>query len=125
MIMPSGSPVNGTSVMDDLTSLSRQLVEDRNEEQYQRESDRELRPLDDERPRTHMFEEMHRRIAAASEVASGVPGERSGPATSAGEIWGVSSSGRLPALGEVVGLPRSGASSSVDYIGLKLALAIV
>ena len=31
--MPSGSPVDGTSVIDDLTSLLRQLAEDRKEEQ--------------------------------------------------------------------------------------------
>ena len=50
-----------------------------------------------------------------SEVASGVAGERVGTATSSvGEVRGVSSSGSLPALGEAIGLPRSGASSSVD-----------
>ena len=57
---------------------------------------------------------MDRRTAAASEVASGVTGERVGTATRAGEVRGVSSSGSLPALGEAVGLPRSVASSSVD-----------
>ena len=36
--MPSGSPVDGTSVIDDLTSLLRQLAEDRKEEQDRRES---------------------------------------------------------------------------------------
>ena len=64
--MPSGPPVNGTSVMDDLTSLLRQLVEDRKEEQDRRESDRELRRQDYERLRTQVFEEMDRRIAAAT-----------------------------------------------------------
>ena len=111
--MPSGSPVDGTSEMDDLTSLLRQLAEDRKEEQDRRESDQELRRQDDERLRTQIFE-MDRRTAAASEVASGVTGERVGTATSAGEVRGVSYSGCLPALGEAVGLPRSGASSSVD-----------
>ena len=61
-----------------------------------------------------IFEEMDRRTAAASEVASGVTGERVGTATRAGEVRGVSSSGSLPALGEAVGLPRRGVSSSVD-----------
>ena len=70
--------------MDDLTSLLRQLAEDRKGEQDRRESDRELR-RQDERLRTQMFEEMDRRTAAASEVASGVTGERVGTATSAGE----------------------------------------
>ena len=106
--------MDGTSVMDDLTSLLRQLAEDRKEEQDRRESDRELRRQDDERLRTQIFVEMDRRTAADSEVASGVTGERVGTATSAGEVRGVSSSGSLLALGEAVGLPRSGASSSVD-----------
>ena len=57
---------------------------------------------------------MDRRTAAASEVASGVTGERVGTAASAEVLRGVGSSGSLPALGEAVGLPRSGASSSVD-----------
>ena len=57
---------------------------------------------------------MDRRTAAASEVASGVTGERVGTATSAGEVRGVNSSGSLPALREAVGLTRRGASSSVD-----------
>ena len=70
--------------MDDLTSLLRQLAEDRKGEQDRRESDRELR-RQDERLRTQIFEEMDRRTAAASEVASGVTGERVGTATSAGE----------------------------------------
>ena len=56
---------------------------------------------------------MDRRDAALREVAAGT-GERVGTATSAGEVRGVSYSGCLPALGEAVGLPRSGASSSVD-----------
>ena len=112
--MSSGSPVDGTSVMDDLTSLLRQLAEDRKEEQDRRESDRELRRQDDERLRTQIFVEMDRRTAADIEVASGVTGERVGTATSAGEVRGVSSSGSLPALGEAVDLPRSGASSSID-----------
>ena len=75
LIMPSGPPVNGTSVMDDLTSLLR-LLEDKTEEQEGRESDRELRRQDDERLRTQIFEEMERRTASAGEVASGVAGER-------------------------------------------------
>ena len=58
--------MDGTSVMDDLTSLLRQLVEDRKEEQDRRESDRELRRQDYERLRTQVFEEMDRRIAAAT-----------------------------------------------------------
>ena len=99
--------------MDDLTSLLRQLA-DRKEQQDRRESDRELRREDDERLSTQIFEEMDRRTAVASEVTSGVTGERVGTATSAGEERGVSSSGSLPALGEAVGLPRSVASSSVD-----------
>ena len=84
--MPSGSPVDGTSVIDDLTSLLRQLAEDRKEEQDRRESDREQRRVDDKRLKTQIFEEMDRRSAAASEVASGVTGERIGTATSAGEV---------------------------------------
>ena len=106
--------MDGTSVMDDLTSLLRQLAEDRKDEQDRRESDRELRCQDNERLRTQIFEEMDRRTATASEVASGVTGERVGTATSAGEVRGVSSSRSLPALGEAVPLLRSGASSSVD-----------
>ena len=112
--MSSGSPVDGTSVMDDLTSLLRQLAEGRKEEQDRRESDRDLRRQDDERLRTQILGEMNRRTPAASEVASGVTGERVGTATSAVEVRGVSSSGSLSALGEAVGLPRSGVSSSVD-----------
>ena len=73
--MTSGSPVDGTYVMDDLTSLLRQLAEDRKGEQDRRESDRELR-RQDERLRTQIFEEMERRTASAGEVASGVAGER-------------------------------------------------
>ena len=57
---------------------------------------------------------MGRRYAALCEVPSGFTAKRVGTATSAGEARGVSSSGSLPALREVVGLPRSGASSSVD-----------
>ena len=57
---------------------------------------------------------MDRRDAAGLEVASGVTGERVGTATSAGEARGVRPSGTLPALGEAAGLPRSGASNSVD-----------
>ena len=112
--MPSGPQVDGTSVMDDLTSLWRQVAEDRKEEQNRRESDRELRRQDDEQFRTQLFKEMDHRNVAASEVASGVTGERVGTATSVGEVRGVSSSGSLPALGEAVDLPRSGASSSID-----------
>ena len=112
--MPSGSPVDGTSVMDDPDRSMRQMAEDRKEEQDRRESDRELRRQDDEQLRTQTFEEMNRRSAAASEVASGDTGVRVGTATSAGEVSGVSSSGRLPTLGEAAGLPRNGASSSVD-----------
>ena len=99
--------------MDDLTSLLRQLAEDSKEEQDQRESNRELRRQDDERLRTQIFE-MDRRTAAASEVASGVTGERVGTAASAGEVRGDGSSVSLLALGEAEGLTRSGASSSVD-----------
>ena len=94
--------------------MLRQLAEDRREEQDRRESNRERRRQDDERLRTQIVEEMDRRTAAATEVASDVTGERVGTATSAGEVRGVSSSGSLLALGEAVGLPRSGASSSVD-----------
>ena len=96
--MPSGSPVDGTSAMDDLTSLLRQLAEDRKEQQDRRESDRELRREDDERLSTQIFEEMDRRTAAASEVASGVTGERVGTATSAGEVRGDGSSVSLLCL---------------------------
>ena len=78
--------MDGTSLMDDLTSLLRQLAEDRKEEQDRCESDRERRHQDDERLRTQIFEEMDRRTAAASEVASGVTGELVGTATSAGEV---------------------------------------
>ena len=84
--------------MDYLTSLLRQLAEDRKEEQDRRESDRELRRQDDERLRTQIFEEMYRRTSAASEVASGVTGEQVGTATSAGEVRGVSSSGSYQLL---------------------------
>ena len=105
--------MDGTSVMDDLTSLLRQLAEDRKDEQDRRESDRELRCQDNERLGTQIFE-MDRRTATASEVASGVTGERVGTATSAGEVRGVSSSRSLPALGEAAHLLRSSASSSVD-----------
>ena len=51
--------------MDDLTSLLRQLAEDRKEQQDRRESDRELRREDDERLSTQIFEEMDRRTAVA------------------------------------------------------------
>ena len=57
---------------------------------------------------------MGRRDAAVREFACCVTGERVGTATGAGEVRGVRSIGSLPALGEAVGLPRSGASSSVD-----------
>ena len=114
LIMPSGTPVDGSYEMDDLASLLRQLAADRREDQDRRETDRELRRQDDERLKTQIFEEMDRRTAAVSEVASGVTGERVGTATSAGEVRGVSSSGSLPGLGAAIGLPRSGASSSVD-----------
>ena len=76
--MLSGTPVDGSSEMDDLTSLSRQLAADRREDQDLRETDRELRRQDDERLKTQIFEEMDRRTAAVSEVASGVTGERVG-----------------------------------------------
>ena len=105
--------MDGTSVMDDLTSLLRQLAEDRKEEQDRRESDRELRRQDDERLRTQIFEEMDRRTDAASEIASGVTDERVGTTTSAGEVRGASSSWSLPALGEAVGVSKSGTSNSV------------
>ena len=89
--MLSGPPVDGTSVMDDLTSLLRQLAWDRKEGQDQRESEQERRRQDDERLRTQILE-VDRRTAAASEVAFCVTGERIGTATSAGEVRGVSSS---------------------------------
>ena len=113
LIIPSGFRVDGTSVMDDLTSLLGQLAKDRNGEQDRCESDWERRRQDDERLRTQIFEVMGHRTAAASEVAPGVSGERVRTVTSAEEVRGVSSSGSLPALGQAVGLPRSGASSSV------------
>ena len=112
--MPSGPPVDGSSEMDDLTSLLRQLAADRTEDQDRRETDRELRRQDDERLKTQIFEEMDRKTAAVSEVASGVTGERVGTATSSGEVRGVSSSGSLPGLGAAIGLARSGAISGVD-----------
>ena len=112
--MPSGPPVDRSSYMDDLTSVLRQLVADRREDQDRREIDRELQRQDDERLKTKIFEHMDRRNAAVFEVASGVTGERVGTATSAGEVRGVSYSGSLPGLGAAIGLPRSGASSSVD-----------
>ena len=112
--MPSGTPVDGSYERDDLASLLRQLAADRREEQDRRETDRELRRQDDERLKTEIFEEMDRRTAAVSEVASGVTSERVATATSAGEVNGVSSSGSLPGLGAATGLPRSGAISSVD-----------
>ena len=106
--------MDGSSEMDDLTSLLRQLAADRREDQDRRETDRELRRQHDERLKTRIFEEMDRRTAAVSEVASGVTGERVGTAASAGEVRGVSSSGSLPGLRAAIGLPRSSASSSVD-----------
>ena len=115
LIMPSSGPsVDGTSAMDDLTSLLKQLAQDRKQDQDRRESDRELRCQDDERLTTQLFEEMDRRDAAVREVASGATGERIGTTTSAGNVRGVSSRGSLPALGEAIGLPRGGASRSVD-----------
>ena len=42
LIMPSGPPVDGSSEMDDLTSLLRQLAADRREDQDRRETDRNL-----------------------------------------------------------------------------------
>ena len=47
--MPSGSPVDGASMMDDLTSLLRQLAEDRKEEQDRREKNRkcDVKTMDD------------------------------------------------------------------------------
>ena len=84
--------------MDDLTSPLRQLAEDKKEEQDRHERDRELRRQDDERLRTQISEETDRRTAAASEVASGITGERVRTATSAGEVRGVSSRGSLPTL---------------------------
>ena len=57
---------------------------------------------------------MDRRTAAVGEAASGVIDERVGTATSAREVRGVSSSGSWPDLVGAVGLPRSGASTSVD-----------
>ena len=76
LVIPSGSPVDRTSVMGGLTSLLRQMAEDGKTEQDRPESNRELRRQDDERLRTQIFEEMERRTASAGEVASGVAGER-------------------------------------------------
>ena len=87
--MPSGPQVDGTSVMDDLTSLLRQLVEDEREEQDRRDRDRELGCQDDERWRAQTFEGMDGRTAAASEVAFRVTGERVGTVTSAGGVRGI------------------------------------
>ena len=113
--MPGGgSEADGASALDDLADPSRKLAGDRKEDQDRRESDRELRRQDDERLRTQIFEEMDRRYTSVRELASGVTGERVGTVTGAGEVRGVSSSGSLPALGEVVGLPGSGASISAD-----------
>lgn len=61
-----------------------------------------------------MFEEIDRRYTSVRELAPGDICERVGTATSAGEARGVRPSGTLPALGEAAGLPRSGASNSVD-----------
>ena len=123
LIMPSGPPVDGTSVVDDLTNLLWQLAKDRKEKQDRRGNDKELRRQDGERLRTQIFEMIDRRAAAASEVAPGVTGERVRTATSAGEARGVSSSRSLPALGEAVDLLWSGASSSVDSHRAEVVLA--
>ena len=56
LIMPSGPPVDGSSEMDDLTSLLRQLAADRREDQDRRETDRDMRRQDDERLKTQIFE---------------------------------------------------------------------
>ena len=50
--------MDGTSAMDDLTSLLRQLVQDSKENQDRRESDGEWPHQDDERFRTQLFEDM-------------------------------------------------------------------
>ena len=99
--------------MDDLTSLLKQLVQDWTKNQERREGDRELRRKDDEQVRTQLIEEMDRRDAVVYEVASGATAELVGTATSASDVRGFSFNGSLPALGEAVGLPRSGANSSV------------
>ena len=57
---------------------------------------------------------MDRRYTSVREPASDGTGEPVGTATSAGEVRGVSSSGSISALGEVVGLPGSGTSISID-----------
>ena len=57
---------------------------------------------------------MDRRYTSVREPASDGTGEPVGTATSAGEVRGVSSSGSISAHGEVVGLPGSGTSISVD-----------
>ena len=73
LIMPRGGfPVDRTSTMDDLASLSRQLAQDRNETDDRRENDRQLRRHNDERLRTQSLEQMDQRYAAFREVASGV-----------------------------------------------------
>ena len=125
LVIPSGSPVDRTSVMGGLTSLLRQMAEDGKTEQDRPESNRELRRQDDERLRTQIFEEMDRRTDAASEIASGITDERVGTTTSAGELRGASSSWSLPALGEAVGLPRSGASSSIDIHRAEVGLSLI
>ena len=115
LTMPSSRPpVDGTPEMDDLASLLRQLSQDRKEDEGRRKRDRELRRQDDERLSTQIFEMMDRRDVALREVAPGCTNERVGTVISPGEVRGVSSSGSLPALGEAVSLPRTGASSSVD-----------
>ena len=79
--MLSGPPVDGLSEMDDLTNLLRQLAADGRADQDRREIDQELRRQDDDRLKTQILEEMDRRTAAVSEVASGDTGERVGTAT--------------------------------------------
>ena len=65
--MPSGTPVDGSSEMVDLTSLLRLLAADRREDQDRRETNRELRCQHGERLKTQIFEEMDRRTAAVRE----------------------------------------------------------
>ena len=60
------------------------------------------------------MEEMDRGYTSFRELASGVTGEQVGTAIGVGEVGRVCSGGSLPALGEVVGLPGSDASISVD-----------
>ena len=98
--------------MGDLTSLLRQLaaVEERAKIGARPTENCEVKTTSE----TQLCEEMDGRHAAVVEVASGVTCERVRAATSAAEVWGVSSSRSLLGLGAAIGLPRVGANSSVD-----------